>query len=137
MNKHTPKTFGTYTVTFLGRVYSSTKWRGTVSRLMLQHEDDDGYSYVRLTLDGKRKKFFIHRLVCTLFHGPRPSDKHEVRHIDGNSLNNCYDNLAWGTRKENAEDRDRHGKTSFGKSHSQAIKSGIRESKNPYWRHSR
>lgn len=50
-----------------------------------------------------------HILVCEAFHGPRPSDIHEVAHWDGNGRNNRPDNLRWATPKENAVDRLRHG----------------------------
>lgn len=35
----------------------------------------------------------------------------QCRHLDDNRLNNNLSNLAWGTQKQNAEDRDRNGKT--------------------------
>jgi hypothetical protein len=37
------------------------------------------------------------------------SDGLEIRHLDGNPLNNCLTNLAWGTPAENKEDRKTHG----------------------------
>ena len=40
-------------------------------------------------------------------------------------------------KAENADDREKHGKTSRGDSHSDAIKRGIRKSTNKYWRHAR
>lgn len=43
----------------------------------------------------------VHRLVCEAFHGPQPIDKPIVIHKDENALNNCSDNLRWGTQKEN------------------------------------
>lgn len=47
-------------------------------------------------------------LVCAAFHGPRLSGL-MVRHLDGNSLNDHADNLAWGTAAENSADAIRHG----------------------------
>lgn len=32
-----------------------------------------------------------------------------LTHLDGNNQNNCLNNLKWGTHKENAEDRIKHG----------------------------
>lgn len=43
----------------------------------------------------------VHRAVCEAFHGPPPSKKSVVIHIDENSLNNLPENLRWGTQKEN------------------------------------
>ena len=34
-----------------------------------------------------------------------------MRHLDGNKDNNAPDNVVWGNAKENAADRDRHGRT--------------------------
>lgn len=44
----------------------------------------------------------IHRIVCTAFNGPPPSDQHVVDHIDTNRANNRPENLRWLTRLENA-----------------------------------
>jgi hypothetical protein len=59
----------------------------------------------------------VHVLVCEAFHGPRPADDHEVRHLDGNQGHNAEGNLAWGTRQENAADRRRHGTDCVGERH--------------------
>lgn len=50
----------------------------------------------------------IHSLVCEAFHGRRPEGA-EVRHLDGNRLNNAAENLRWGTPSENRHDSVRHG----------------------------
>ncbi|WP_113911141.1 HNH endonuclease signature motif containing protein [Roseovarius dicentrarchi] len=44
----------------------------------------------------------IHRIVCSAFNGPPPSDQHVVDHIDTNRANNRPENLRWLTRLENA-----------------------------------
>lgn len=53
---------------------------------------------------------FVHVLVMDAFVGPR-QDGMQVRHLDGNPLNNRLDNLAYGTPKQNAADRTAHGRT--------------------------
>lgn len=64
---------------------------------------------------GKTKSVSAHRLVCEAFHGPRPSERHEVAHWDGNTRNSHYTNLRWATPKENSgNDRKRHGRTACG-----------------------
>ena len=50
----------------------------------------------------------IYKLMARTYLGPRPSKKHLVRHLDGNSLNDSVDNLAWGTHKQNMEDLRKH-----------------------------
>jgi hypothetical protein len=67
-------------------------------------------AYLRVTLskDGHIRTAAVHSLVAAAFLGPRPADM-EVRHIDGDSLNNRLSNLAYGTHAENGLDRRRHG----------------------------
>jgi hypothetical protein len=51
---------------------------------------------------------YVHVAVALAFHGPPPSPDLLVRHLDGNPEHNWPSNLAWGTREENAADRERH-----------------------------
>ena len=111
-----------YEVTHDGRVLSFTKWRGEEVRELAQQLDDDGYPCVRVVVNGRRRRVAVHRLVCRMFHGPQPAPGYEVRHLDGNKLNASAANLAWGTTKQNADDRAAHGRTSRGAKHSTAIK---------------
>lgn len=64
--------------------------------------DINNIGYHRVTLyDNKRKqRFFIHRLVATLFL-PNPNNLPEVNHIDGNKDNNNVSNLEWCNRVHN------------------------------------
>lgn len=50
----------------------------------------------------------LHPIVCAAFHGPKPFPKAVVRHLDGDSQNNCANNLRWGTPQENADDKKKH-----------------------------
>lgn len=61
----------------------------------------NGYMEVKVFLNGKRKYFLVHRLVCIAFNGEAPSEKHQVNHDDGNKENNLYTNLEWSTGKGN------------------------------------
>ena len=120
--KHTPG----YEITKDGKVFSTeSNWRGYGKRELKQDLNSHGYPCVRIYINGERKRIPVHRLVASLYLTERPSDKHEIRHLDGNKTNNNYKNLKWGTHKENAEDREKHGNTSRGLKHSQKIKEGI------------
>lgn len=119
MSKHTPG----YEVTPDGRVFSVLhNWRGYGRRELRQDLNIDGYPSVRLTIDGKRTRIAVHCLVAREHLPARPSPQHEVRHLDGNKANRAASNLAWGTAKENADDRELHGRTSRGEAHSAYIR---------------
>ena len=59
-----------------------------------------GYKQVELNLNGKAKKFLIHRLVAETFIA-NSNNKPHVNHKDGNKSNNDVSNLEWVTRSEN------------------------------------
>ena len=116
MIKHT-----NYRVSSDGRVFSSSGWRGYGEREMQQTPNADGYPSVRLVIDGRRKRVAVHRLVADAYLGAKPVG-YEVCHINGDKTDNRAENLRYGTRKENAADREQHGRTSCGERHSAAIK---------------
>jgi hypothetical protein len=70
----------------------------------------NNYLSVKLARAGITKTFYAHELVMMAFDGPRPEidERCEIRHLDGNKLNNNFSNLAYGTVKENAADRKLH-----------------------------
>ena len=127
MAQHTPiPGFTGYEITREGNVYSvAHNWRGYGLREMRQSPNSDGYPSVRLVVGGKRSRFAVHKLVALAFLPERPSDQHQVRHLDGNKLRPGAENLAWGTPLDNAEDRELHGRTSRGLSHSAFILRGL------------
>lgn len=77
-------------------------WTGQ-PRLMSLLRNGDGF-FIRL---GRRNIYYVHRLVLITFVGPCP-DGMECRHLDGNPSNNRVDNLRWGTKIENSNDRWYH-----------------------------
>lgn len=75
--------------------------------------------YLKITLfkNNKRYQTSLHSLVLKTFVGNRPSPKHQTRHLDGNRFNNKLSNLAWGTCKQNHQDRKKHGTLLTGDKH--------------------
>ena len=86
-------------------------WPGKIMKLQTAAF---GYLQIVLSKEGKQHMNSIHRLLKLTFHGPSPFKGAQVRHYDGNPLNNSLDNLVWGTAKENKEDQFRHGRTNRG-----------------------
>jgi hypothetical protein len=70
--------------------------------------------YARLRYDGVQRQ--VSRLVCEAVNGPPPSDDCEAAHSCGNGHLGCVAkrHLSWKTKKGNADDRDRHGRTARG-----------------------
>lgn len=73
-----------------------TKWVRGVKR---RASKSARHEYYGILFRGKNYK--IHRLVCSAFHGPQPSDKPIVIHINEDATDNRPSNLRWGTQKEN------------------------------------
>lgn len=88
-----------YKINKKGEVYSCYK-----KCIMKPSLVDNNYFFVKLTKDGKRTKFYIHRLIAMQWI-PNPENKLEVDHIDRNTRNNCIENLRWATRTENANNK--------------------------------
>lgn len=90
----------TYTVssgkerTFLGRV--------------LKLKIKKAHVQVELSKHTRKRAYTVHLLVLMAFVGPRPVGM-ECRHLNGDFRDNRLENLAWGTRQENADDKKRHG----------------------------
>src|SRR5688572_23887733 len=51
---------------------------------------------------------YVHRLVAESWIGPQPARGYIVRHLNGVPTDNRAENLAWGTSRDNAEDRLHH-----------------------------
>lgn len=72
-----------------------------------------GYPSASLRINGKYFRGRMHVLMLLTFVGPCPKGL-MGRHLDGNPLNNRLDNLRWGTRSENEQDKERHGTSNRG-----------------------
>ncbi len=74
------------------------------------------YLYVSVSTDRGQRSIPLHVLLLDAFVSPRPENM-EIRHLDGNPTNNRLGNLCYGTVKENASDRIKHGTQPHGSSH--------------------
>lgn len=93
-----------------GRVWMRKVFRWS-RKTMLEGE------YIQISIG--KEYVLLHRLVLLLFRG-KPKRGQQGRHLDGNTLNNSLSNLAWGTVRENTDDKLRHGTTVKGDSHHNA-----------------
>jgi hypothetical protein len=98
-----------------GSVWSTkSNWRGYGVRELKASPNSFGYYRVRVTVNGQRKSVFVAHLVALAFLPSRPETRCELRHLDGDKSHNQSANLKWGTAKDNADDRERHGHTAKG-----------------------
>ncbi len=68
---------------------------------ILSQNKTSGYLSCTLSTEGDHSYPLVHRLVASAFI-PNPDNKPEVDHIDGDTTNNCVENLRWVTSRENA-----------------------------------
>jgi hypothetical protein len=66
-----------------------------------------------MTTKGKAVAIPVHRLVAWAFLGPRPEGM-QIRHLDGNKMNNFIENLVYGSAKDNSQDKVAHGTSNKG-----------------------
>jgi hypothetical protein len=103
-----------YQASDAGRIRTLDKVTG-ITRVLSQHVAKHGKClYLEISLNGKHKS--VHQLVCEAFHGPRP-EGYDCRHLNNDSFDNCADNLRWGTRSENEQDKYRCGRGNDGERH--------------------
>jgi|ERR1041385_963583 hypothetical protein len=111
-----------------GRIFSFSNWRGYGVREITQIPNGKGYLKVRISMGGRRRNLPVHRLIAATFLPINPGSDFEVCHNNGDRWDNRATNLRWGTRKDNADDRERHGRTSRGEKHSKRIREGLSRS---------
>ena len=90
------KEYPLYSVSTEGRIM-----KNSTRKIMKPSIKPNGYMSINLfTVDGRRKKELVHRLVALTF---IPNDEHlpAVNHIDRVRNNNSVSNLEWVTHKEN------------------------------------
>lgn len=129
----TPSYIPGFDVSNFGRVRSHVWWRsgktkpGRAYLPMLRHptRNKDGHLCLGVHIEGVHSTHFVHTLVCTAFHGPRPHPELVCRHLDGNPENNRPENLVWGTHEENVADTIKHGRHRTGAASACAALTGI------------
>ncbi|HCJ8610313.1 TPA: HNH endonuclease [Escherichia coli] len=100
---------GVYMVSNMGNIRSMKRYGRTETRDRPSMMSHDGYKQIGLSKAGKTKMEKVHLLVLKAFVGPRPSEIHVARHLNNNRADARLDNLAWGTKKENEEDKAKAG----------------------------
>lgn len=112
-----------YFISSFGRVRSfasSTYYGENSDGTILYQRVFKGYCSCYLCMDGKVKRFLVHRLVAQHF-VPNIDNKLEVNHIDGVRDNNLFSNLEWVTCQENIKAAYDTGlKTNKGEKHPNA-----------------
>jgi hypothetical protein len=85
-----------YIATDDGRVYNykHCRWCNHMKHKL-------GYVFIgKFTINGKYKMALLHQVIAHTFI-PKPNDKTELNHLDGNKKNNASNNLVWVTHKQN------------------------------------
>lgn len=94
-----------YVIDAVGREYVKTN---TPRRVSTKSKAAGRYHKFRAFDGGSARTVYVHHAVAAAFLGPRP-DGAQIRHLDGNTSNNAASNLAYGSAKQNAEDKIAHG----------------------------
>lgn len=110
--RHVPGYLG-YAAGDDGSIWSCVPYRGSRCWRHLSPTIHKRSGYHRLAVSIPlrwRKQVTVATLVCTAFHGPRPAGM-ECCHGDGTRSNDAAANLRWGTRRENMQDKIKHGRS--------------------------
>lgn len=96
---------GNYLISDNGEVISI---KNNYYRILRKRINMRGYYYVNLCNNGKYKSVSIHRIVGKYFVN-NPNNYNVLNHIDGNKLNNNFNNLEWCTTSHNTKEAVRIG----------------------------
>ena len=118
--KDVPGYEGAYQVSDKGRVKSFRRCKEGV--LLSPGRMSGGHLSVAL---GRNKSRCVHELVLSAFVSPRPLG-YECLHKNGNHTDNRVENLRWGTRSENLQDKTLHNKNKLKVADIIAIKTALK-----------
>lgn len=106
-----PGYVGIYQVSDEGQVRRVCEGAGRAKKggILKGGKNRKGYLAVGCSKNGHTKTWYIHTLVCEVFHGPKPTPIHQAAHRDDDKDNNTKDNLYWATPLQNHADRRRNG----------------------------
>lgn len=135
---------GIYQVSNFGQVRSLDRWiirkdeedlrfvKGKI--LKLSYLTKSRYPAVKLWKRNIGKHHYLHRLILSHFGIPPTNGSVEVCHYDGDEQNFQLSNLRWGTKRDNASDRARHGTVALGErcGSSKLTEEQVREIKEGY-----
>lgn len=120
--KDIPGYEGLYQASNKGQIRSLDKdvWNGHAyyrvpGRILRPKTKNTRYKQLVLRKNNKAKTFTVHKLVCLTFNGDKRCGGSIVCHKDGDSFNNCAENLYWATHKKNSQDMIEHGNSRQGK----------------------
>ena len=102
--KDIPNFEGYYQASNLGNIKRLAIGLVKQERVMRPMDNGNGYKSIPLCKNGVKRRYYVHRLVASAFHGV-PNEKLEVNHLDGIKSNNTAENLSWTTRSENQNHR--------------------------------
>ena len=93
----------------IDRVVSSEKGTQFVKGRILKPQDNGtGYLRVDVSIDGKRVKKLVHRLIAQAFI-PNPEELPQINHKDSDPTNNNISNLEWCTASYNRRYQEKYG----------------------------
>lgn len=100
---------GSYVISNHGRVKSLARTviakngaNKKYKEMIMKTRTHNGYEIINLWKNHEMTRFYIHRLVASHFIS-NPDMLNMVNHIDGDKLNNYYENLEWCTAQHNIQ----------------------------------
>jgi hypothetical protein len=91
---------GLYKINRQGQIKRLKGYQASEERILTPIDNGRGYLGVGLCKNGKKKRFYIHRLMAETFI-LNPEKKEQVNHLNGVKSDNRLENLEWATRSEN------------------------------------